>query len=100
MALEIAELLAGECTPDESIMHYVRSFNLPAIDAQIIFRRAMAPLGRARPARSRPGGAGDRHGADDGDLRQRSPGRLRGPHPAGPARGDQLNGMNATPPER
>ena len=54
MALEIAELLADECTPDESIMHYVRSFNLPAIEAQIIFRRAMAcwaerdPLGLDR----------------------------------------------------
>jgi hypothetical protein len=54
MALDIAELLADECTPDESIMHYVRSFNLPAIDAQIIFRRAMArwaerdPLGLDR----------------------------------------------------
>jgi hypothetical protein len=54
MALEIAELLAEECTPNESIMHYVRSFNLPAIDAQIIFRRAMArwaerdPLGLDR----------------------------------------------------
>jgi hypothetical protein len=53
-ALDIAELLADECTPDESIMHYVRSFNLPAIDAQIIFRRAMArwaerdPLGLDR----------------------------------------------------
>jgi hypothetical protein len=54
MALEIAELLAGECTPDESIMHYVRSFSLPAIEAQIILRRAMAcwaerdPLGLDR----------------------------------------------------
>jgi hypothetical protein len=54
MALEVAELLADECTPDESIMHYVRSFNLPAIDAQLIFRRAMAcwaerdPLGLDR----------------------------------------------------
>jgi hypothetical protein len=54
MALSIAELLAGECTPDEAIMHYVRSFNLPAIDAQIIFRRTMAcwaerdPLGLDR----------------------------------------------------
>ncbi|MGH7581190.1 MAG: hypothetical protein ACREM9_13505 [Gemmatimonadales bacterium] len=53
-ALDIAEVLADECTPDESIMHYVRSFNLPAIDAQIIFRRAMAcwaerdPLGLDR----------------------------------------------------
>jgi hypothetical protein len=54
MALEIAELLADECTPDESIMHYVRSFDLPAIDAQLIVRRAMAcwaerdPLGLDR----------------------------------------------------
>jgi hypothetical protein len=54
MALEVAELLVDECTPDESIMHYIRSFNLPAIEAQIIFRRAMAcwaerdPLGLDR----------------------------------------------------
>jgi hypothetical protein len=54
MALDVAELLAGECTPDEAIMHYVRSFNLPALDAQIIFRRSMAcwaerdPLGLDR----------------------------------------------------
>ena len=54
MALEVAELLAEECTPDESIMHYVRSFDLPAIEAQLIFRRAMAcwaerdPLGLDR----------------------------------------------------
>jgi hypothetical protein len=54
MALDVAELLADDCTPDEAIMHYVRSFNLPAIDAQIIFRRTMArwaerdPLGLDR----------------------------------------------------
>jgi hypothetical protein len=54
MALDVAELLADECTPDESIMHYIRTFNLPAIDTQIIFRRAMAcwaerdPLGLDR----------------------------------------------------
>jgi hypothetical protein len=54
MALEVAELLADECTPDESIMHYVRSFDLPAVDAQLIVRRAMAcwaerdPLGLDR----------------------------------------------------
>jgi hypothetical protein len=53
-ALDIAELLADECTPDESIMHYVRSFNLPALDSQLILRRAMAcwaerdPLGLDR----------------------------------------------------
>jgi hypothetical protein len=42
MAIEAADLLAEECTPDEAIMHYIRSFNLPSIDAQLIFRRAMA----------------------------------------------------------
>jgi hypothetical protein len=42
MAIETAELLAAECTPDEGIMHYVRTFNLSSIDAQLIFRRALA----------------------------------------------------------
>lgn len=42
MAIETAELLADECTPDEGIMHYIRTFNLPSIDAQLIFRRALA----------------------------------------------------------
>jgi hypothetical protein len=49
MALEVAELLADDCTPDEAIMHYVRSFNLPAIDAQLIFRRAMASWAERDP---------------------------------------------------
>ena len=54
MALETAELLVAECSPDEAIMRYIRTFNLPAIDAQLIFRRAMAlwaerdPLGLDR----------------------------------------------------
>jgi hypothetical protein len=42
MAIETADLLADECTPDEAIMHYVRTFNLSSIDAQLIFRRALA----------------------------------------------------------
>ena len=42
MALETAELLVDECTPDDAIMHYIRTFNLPALDAQIIFRRTLA----------------------------------------------------------
>ncbi len=42
MALDTADLLADECTPDEAIMHYVRTFDLPSIDAQLIFRRALA----------------------------------------------------------
>ena len=42
MALEMVALLAHEITPDDAIMHYVRYFNLPSVEAQIIFRRALA----------------------------------------------------------
>jgi alpha-D-ribose 1-methylphosphonate 5-triphosphate synthase subunit PhnH len=28
--------------PDDAIMHYVRYFNLPSVEAQIIFRRTLA----------------------------------------------------------
>jgi hypothetical protein len=42
MALETAELLGVEITPDEAIMHYIRAFNLASIEAQLVFRRAMA----------------------------------------------------------
>ena len=49
MALETAEVLADEVTPDEAIMHYVRTFNLTSIDAQVIFRGAMAQWAELHP---------------------------------------------------
>jgi hypothetical protein len=49
MALETAETLADEVTPDEAIMHYVRTFNLSSIDAQVIFRSAMAQWAELHP---------------------------------------------------
>jgi hypothetical protein len=49
MALETAEVLADELTPDEAIMHYVRTFNLTSIDAQVIFRSAMAQWAELHP---------------------------------------------------
>ena len=49
MALETAEVLADEVTPDEAIMHYVRTFNLTSIDAQVIFRSAMAQWAELHP---------------------------------------------------
>jgi hypothetical protein len=49
MALETAEVLADEVTPDEAIMHYVRTFNLSSIDAQVIFRSAMAQWAELHP---------------------------------------------------
>jgi hypothetical protein len=48
-ALETAEVLADEVTPDEAIMYYVRSFNLPAVDGQVIFRKAMAHWAELHP---------------------------------------------------
>lgn len=55
MALATAEILADEVTPDEAIMHYVRTFNLTSLDAQVIFRSAMAQWAELHPL---PGEAG------------------------------------------
>lgn len=44
MALGTVDVLEGEFTPDEAIMHYIRYFNLPSVEAQIILRRALAQL--------------------------------------------------------
>jgi hypothetical protein len=44
MALGTVDVLQGEFTPDEAIMHYIRYFNLPSVEAQIILRRALAQL--------------------------------------------------------
>jgi hypothetical protein len=49
MALQTAEVLVEEVTPDEAIMLYVRTFNLPSIDAQVIFRSAMAQWAELHP---------------------------------------------------
>jgi hypothetical protein len=48
-ALEAAEVLAETVTPDEAIMHYVRTFNLPQVDGQVIFRKAMAQWAELHP---------------------------------------------------
>ena len=49
MALETAEVLADEVTPDQGIMLYVRTFNLPSIDAQGVFRTAMSQWAELHP---------------------------------------------------
>jgi hypothetical protein len=51
MALETVALLENEASPDDAIMHYVRYFNLPSIEAQIIFRRALAAWAERHPVR-------------------------------------------------
>jgi hypothetical protein len=49
MALETVQALTDEVTPDEAIMHYVRSFNLGSIDAQVIYRSALAQWAELHP---------------------------------------------------
>jgi hypothetical protein len=49
MALGVAEVLAGEATPDQAIMLYVRTLNLPSIDAQVVFRTAMSQWAELHP---------------------------------------------------
>jgi hypothetical protein len=49
MALETAEVLADEVTPNEAIMLYIRSFNLPSIDAQVVYHTAMAQWAELHP---------------------------------------------------
>jgi hypothetical protein len=48
-ALHVAEVLADEVPPDDAIVHYVRSLDLPAVDAQVIFRKAMAQWAELHP---------------------------------------------------
>jgi hypothetical protein len=45
MAVEVAEMLSGTMPPDEAVMMYVRSFDLPARDSDTVFRAALARLG-------------------------------------------------------
>jgi hypothetical protein len=49
MALEMAEILADEITPDEALIYYVRTLNLPSIDAQVVFRTAMSQWAELHP---------------------------------------------------
>ena len=48
-ALDVAAVLAREVTPDEAIMHYIRTFNLPAVDGQVIYRKALAHWAELHP---------------------------------------------------
>ena len=54
MALETVTLLQEEMGPDDAIMHYVRYFNLPSVEAQIIFRRTLAAWAERHAVRDLP----------------------------------------------
>jgi hypothetical protein len=83
MALETVTVLAEDVTPDEAIMHYVRTFNLSSIDAQVIFRSAMAmwaelhPLPGEAHASARPAQQAVAAGKPTLELRPRSEFGLR-----------------------
>lgn len=47
-ARDVAELLADELPVADGIMHYVRSFELPSVEAQMVFQRALASLAERR----------------------------------------------------
>lgn len=49
MALETAQVLVNEVSPDQGIMLYIRAFNLPAVDAQVVFRTAMSQWAELHP---------------------------------------------------
>jgi hypothetical protein len=51
MALETAEILTDEVTPDQAIMLYVKTFNLNSLDAQVVFRTAMSQWAELHPLR-------------------------------------------------
>ena len=49
MALQTAETLASEMSPDQAIMMYVKAFDLPSIDSQVVFRTAMSQWAELHP---------------------------------------------------
>jgi hypothetical protein len=51
MALETAEVLAEEATPDQAIMLYIKTFSLNSVDAQVVFRAAMSQWAELHPLR-------------------------------------------------
>lgn len=48
-AAAIAQLLTGVLPLDEAIMHYIRSFELPMVEAQMVFQRTLAQLAERHP---------------------------------------------------
>ncbi len=50
MAVDVAQLLANAMPPDEAVMVYVRTFDLPARDGDVVFRAALARLGERQLA--------------------------------------------------
>jgi hypothetical protein len=53
-AISVARVL-GETLPlNEAIMHYIRAFELPMVESQLVFQRTLAQLAERHPMLSRP----------------------------------------------
>jgi hypothetical protein len=63
MALETVALLEDEMSADDAIMYYVRYFNLPSVEAQIIFRRTLATWAERHSVRALAGARAPRGAA-------------------------------------
>ena len=50
MALEVARVLEPVLPLDEALMHYIRSFELASIPAQLVFQRALADVAKSEAA--------------------------------------------------
>lgn len=50
MALEVARVLEQVLPLDEALMHYIRSFELTSIPAQLVFQRALADVAKSEAA--------------------------------------------------
>jgi hypothetical protein len=48
-ACEIAHLLVSALPLDEAIMHYIRAFELPMVEAQMVFQRTLAQMAERHP---------------------------------------------------
>ncbi|HET8650281.1 MAG TPA: hypothetical protein VFL95_09585 [Gemmatimonadales bacterium] len=48
-ATAVADLLADEISRDEAIMHYIRCFDLPTVQAHMVFQRSLAEVAERHP---------------------------------------------------
>jgi hypothetical protein len=53
-AISVARLLSDTLPLNEAIMHYIRTFDLPMVEAQLVFQRALAQLAERHPMLHRP----------------------------------------------
>jgi hypothetical protein len=53
-AISVARLLSEALPLNEAIMHYIRTFDLPMVESQLVFQRTLAQLAERHPMLSQP----------------------------------------------